>query len=178
MHRLGLEEAYGERMEDLLAVRFAAFSGCPINTESCSLIAQVVKITVQQLQRDGPIARTADEEPTSLELGSPQAVKSANEEEDDNGDKFDISPSNRGKSSSGVKDNSILRTPQVHMSGSKKGKKGDTSAGDGPCLPETPPAWLIPKSPMDSVFRKRYGGLGDPDLTQVSQACRLNGYVT
>jgi len=161
-------------MEDMLAVRFAAFSGCPINTESCSLIAQVVKITVQQMHRDGSSAKITDfndegvgflddEEPTQLELGSPPAAKIADED-----DEFDISPSNRGKNTSGTKENPVLRTPQVRMSGSKKDIVESTPAGDGPYLPETPPAWLIPKSPLDSVFRKRYGGLGDPELTQVS----------
>lgn len=49
---------------------------------------------------------------------------------------------------------------------SKKKKQEEKQKQD--CLPETPPAWLIPKSPLDSVFRTRFGGLGDPELSQVA----------
>lgn len=50
------------------------------------------------------------------------------------------------------------------MASSRRKEKKD----EDQYLPATPPAWLIPKSPLDSVFRKRFGGLGDPDIGEVS----------
>ena len=167
VHRLGLGQAFGERLEEVLAVRLTAFTGCPVNSESCALIAQVVRITVQQLSRDqGQSVRPAPTPRKTFE--NVENIESASNLEEN--DEFDVIPRSSGKKKVGVTVPLSAGTPMKEKTPKPKPHSGDaevTPSGDGPYLPETPPAWLIPKSPLDSVFRKRFGGLGDPELTEV-----------